>query len=84
MNVRLLIYPNDDLKFERRVQSLLAAGVSTPDQLQTELRPEHPHARVTNGVTEPDGRKRWYVYRDGRFMGTTPPTTRNEETRADP
>jgi hypothetical protein len=83
MNVRLLIYPDYDLQFGREVQALLDQGVATPTELQTQLRPLHPEVRVTNGVTEADGRKRWYVFRDGRYMGT-PPSSLDARTRSTP
>jgi hypothetical protein len=67
MNVRLVINPESDTRFAGEVEAAMESGLSETDELQCLLRFEHPQATVTNGVREPDGRERWYVYRDGHW-----------------
>jgi hypothetical protein len=69
VQVRLMIYPSDDDQFAALVEGLMGRGINKPPELQSALRAgEYPKARVTNGVTEPDGAKRWYIFRDGRLL----------------
>jgi hypothetical protein len=68
---RAIINPDDDREFAARVEQLATPGLDEPAQLQRLLREAgYPLARVTDGVTEPDGRARWYVYRDGHWRQT--------------
>jgi hypothetical protein len=65
--IRLVINPDTDEEFRRRVE-LLADHASVPSDLQAALRAHYPSARVVTGVT--DIHQRWYVYRDGRWVNS--------------
>ncbi len=69
MHFRLVINPETDKQFVTEVERAAAVHQEMPAQLEQALRPTYPDAKVQNGVTEQDGRKRWYVYRDGRWTG---------------
>jgi hypothetical protein len=68
VHYRTVIYPENDLAFVAFVQAHATPDLDQPKQLEARLREAYPKARVSNGVTEPDGRKRWYVYRDGKWV----------------
>jgi hypothetical protein len=62
-------FPPSDSAFETCVMRL-AEDASTPRDLQTSVRAEYPNVVVNNGVTDDQGRPRWYVYRDGSWAKT--------------
>ena len=66
MNVRLVINPESDTAFVAAVHREVP-DVRRTGELEHRLRTSYPNARVSNGVREPDGRPRWYVYRDGHW-----------------
>jgi hypothetical protein len=65
---RVIINPESDQTFTGDVQRLATVALDEPEQLRELLRPLYPSVEVRNGVTDPDGTKRWYVYRDGHWM----------------
>ena len=64
----LITYPADDATFRQLAESLVAAGSTTPDELETRLRVKHPAAHVVQGIVDANI-ARWYVFRDGRLIG---------------
>ena len=66
----LIVNPTSDPVFVRRVHELHRV-FRTPAELQARLRDEHPAA-----VVRPRGlsgeAEAWYVYRDGRWVPSTP------------
>ena len=65
--VRITANPANDLVFARRAEEL-AQSSNTPEELERDLRAEHPDARVVRGVT--DIVERWYAYRDGSWTAS--------------
>jgi hypothetical protein len=61
---RVSIIPSDDAVFASRVNEF-AGDVTSPEELEEQLRASYPEVRVVRGVT--DIVDRWYVYRDGRW-----------------
>ena len=67
MDAHLIINPITDKTFETDVLRAAEAHYERTDQLEAALRPMYPNIKVNNGVIEQDGRRRWYVYRDGHW-----------------
>ncbi|HYI21934.1 MAG TPA: hypothetical protein VEX62_04775 [Candidatus Limnocylindrales bacterium] len=70
MHFRLIINPESDAGFVNDVERTVATHREMPSDLEQALRPTYPNVKVRDGVTEQDGRKRWYVYREGRWTAS--------------
>jgi hypothetical protein len=68
MRYRLVINPESDEDFSLRVHHAAHPSMLDPGELEAELRRTYPETVVRAGVAESDGRRRWYVYRDGRWV----------------
>lgn len=67
MPYRVIINPQSDGVFAAEVKRLATAAINTVEELRELLRPQYPSVQVRNGVADPDGTHRWYVYRDGQW-----------------
>jgi hypothetical protein len=70
MQYRLVINPESDAEFVDYVHSRARPDSESTKALQALLRERYPRAVVSNGVSDPDGTRRWYVYREGRWKPT--------------
>jgi hypothetical protein len=68
MPYRVIINPEADEQFAADVHRLATSALAEPEELRELLRPTYPSVEVRNGVTDPDGTRRWYVYRDGHWL----------------
>jgi hypothetical protein len=68
MGATLFLNPPDDEAFVRRVNDLVAAGATEPQDLEGQLRAWYPDAvvRARDLANEPSNV--WYVYRDGHWI----------------
>jgi hypothetical protein len=67
----LVVNPRSDEDFAQTVERLAAAGATTPEALQTELRRTHPKALVRRRTLEAERVETWYVYREGTWVATS-------------
>jgi hypothetical protein len=67
----LILNPRDDRAFAAFTQSLLDGGATDPAVLQDQLRERYLQAVVRARELTWEGRRAWYVYRDG--LWTPPP-----------
>ena len=71
MHIDLRSIPDDDGDFRMAAEAELAAGVRTPDELASRLRPRYPSVRAHASYLDGERPVRWYVYRDGRWVSAT-------------
>ncbi|HYI22446.1 MAG TPA: hypothetical protein VEX62_07400 [Candidatus Limnocylindrales bacterium] len=71
MKVQLVTNPAGDANFRMAAERLLDDGAMNPAQLQRMLRSQYPSATVFGGIQEA-GSERWYVYREGRWIDSSP------------
>jgi hypothetical protein len=68
-------FPGDDGSFRARAEALLkSSALDDPGELQKQLRRVYPRAVVRKQhslAAMGDGRRIWYVYRDGQYMTPT-------------
>ena len=66
----LVLNPPDDPDFVDLAARLLDEGALAPALLQGRLREHHPHAIVRPRDLIGEQTPVWYVYRDGRWVGS--------------
>jgi hypothetical protein len=66
----LVLNPPDDPEFRDLAARLLDEGVRAPGLLQGRLRERHPYAVVRPRDLVGEQTPVWYVYRDGRWVGS--------------
>ena len=66
----LIVNPPDDAAFRKLATRLIDEGVRLPALLQGRLRERHPHAIVRPRDLVGEQTPVWYVYRDGRWVGS--------------
>ena len=66
----LIVNPRDDAVFRDLVERLVDEGVIGMDALQSALRERYPLAVVHLREISSERVVVWYVYRDGRWIGT--------------
>jgi len=66
----LVLNPPDDAGFRNHANGLIDGGVRAPAELETRLREHHPHAVVRPRDLVGEQVPVWYVYRDGRWIGS--------------
>ena len=66
----LVLNPPDDREFRDLATRLIDEGVRAPASLQRRLRERHPHAIVRPRDLVGEQTSIWYVYRDGRWVGS--------------
>ncbi len=65
----LVLNPTDDTEFRTIVREMLD-GATSPAVLQGRLREQHPRAVVRARGLSGEPAETWYVYRDGRWVGS--------------
>ena len=70
MGGTLFLNPTDDEQFVGRVNDLMAAGATDPDDLERRLRAWYPDAVVRPRDLANERSNVWYVYRDGHWVPT--------------
>jgi hypothetical protein len=68
MQIILFLNPRSDERFVRTVESIMAGGVTGPEELQARLRDLYPDTIVRVRDLSGDVSPGWYVYRDGRWV----------------
>jgi hypothetical protein len=68
MAIHLVINPRNDDELRGRVEGYMAAGASTPGELEHALREEYPHVVVRSRDLTGEPEIVWYVYREGRWV----------------
>jgi len=66
----LVLNPPDDPGFRALAVGLMDDGVRVPGDLEDRLRERHPHAVVRPRDLAGEQMSVWYVYRDGRWIGS--------------
>jgi hypothetical protein len=66
----LVVNPPDDLEFRALATRLVGDGARAPATLQGRLREHHPYAIVRPRDLAGEPNSVWYVYRDGRWVGS--------------
>jgi hypothetical protein len=60
--------PTDDDGFVSAAEGIVAAGVSSPEALEAELRKVYPGAVVREREISAEPIRMWYAYRDGHWV----------------
>ncbi len=60
--------PRSDEDFLGTVESIIAAGVESPSELETRLRDRYPVAVVRERDLAGEDGAAWYIYRDGHWV----------------
>ena len=63
----LFLNPSQDAVFADRVDRLMEAGISEPDELERRLQEDYPGAVVRPRDLANERIAVWYVYRDGHW-----------------
>jgi hypothetical protein len=66
----LVLNPPNDPEFRDLATGLIDEGVRAPGVLEDRLRDRHPHAVVRRRDLVGEQVAIWYVYRDGRWIGS--------------
>jgi hypothetical protein len=66
----LVLNPPDDPRFRGLATRLIDEGVRTPAELEAGLRKTHPDAIVRPRDLVGERFSIWYVYREGRWVGS--------------
>jgi len=66
----LMVNPRSDRDFTALVDALVHLGVADPGELEARLRERYPRVAVRERTISDEREVTWYVYRDGRWMGT--------------
>jgi hypothetical protein len=69
----LIVNPRTDAAFTAGIEAALDSGAATPEALADALRPEYPMVHVRERGLAGDSWPVWYVYRDGRWVGSPDP-----------
>jgi hypothetical protein len=69
----ILANPRGDATFRRAAEAAVASGIRTPGALQAALRSTYPLATVRERELSGELSRVWYVYRDGRWVGSADP-----------
>lgn len=69
----ILVNPRHDGSFRRAAERALASGAETPTKLQQVLRSTYPRVKVNERELSGELANVWYVYREGRWIGSPDP-----------